>query len=279
MADAVRPLRRTTRVRSAILAVAFGVAFVVLYALAILTPAGQEWDAATLGTFGWLRGEGWLSLYGARDLIPFLLLGLAAVAGVEGMIRRRWVAVVSAGALVMLTGLASFAFKGGLLPRPYLGDFAYTYQTFPSGHTAMSLAAVVAIIWFGPRWLHPIVVVVLGVVVGLVACASLLSYAHRGSDVVGGALLVGAVAFAISAIAGVPPLGRQGPRAIWTVIGLMGMVAGAVVFSVALGAIASGGPDIPALIDPIGASVVVAVAGAIAVVLANQYPVQGDVGP
>ncbi|GAA1919638.1 hypothetical protein GCM10009775_10310 [Microbacterium aoyamense] len=265
------PDRRRRRLASALLAVAFAAAFVALYTAAVLTPQGQFWDAQSLGTFGEFRTEDWLAVYEARDWLPFALLGLGAIAGIEGIIRRRWVAVVASSALVGLTALAGYTFKGGVLPRPYLGEFAYTYQTFPSGHVAMSLAAVVAMVWFAPRWLHPIVLFVLGAVIVLVAVASLLSFAHRASDVVAGGLLAGAIAFAISAIVGLPPSRIRWPRLAWSVAGGVALVACAVVYAMLLAGDGAE-PDI----DVIAVVAIVAVAGVTAVVLANQSAIDAS---
>lgn len=251
------------------LAVVFAALFWALYALAILTPAGQQWDAASLGTFWWLRGEEWLAIYGIRDWLVFGLLALAVVAGVESAIKRRWTAVVAAGTLVALSGLGGYALKLALLPRPYLGEFAYTYQTFPSGHTAVALAASVAVAWFAPRWLRPTVVLILGVSVVVVGLTSLLSYAHRASDVIGGVLLAGAIGFAIAAVAG---RGRSIHSASvgWTIAGAIAIVAGVVVLAASV-VRAGGDSDIAAL----GIATVLALCGTTTVVLASQRQVSG----
>lgn len=274
MAEADRPLPRTTRVRSLALSVAFAVGFAALYASAILTPQGQRWDAVSLGTFPELRGEQWFVLYDTRDWLPFVLLGLTAVAGVEALLRRRWGAVAAAGSLLALTALASRVAKDGALPRPDLGDFAYPYQTFPSGHTAVSLAAVVAIVWLGPKWLHPVLVVVLGAVVAFISLASLLSFAHRAADVIGGALLAGAIACAISAIAGARPRDRNGLRAAWSIVGLACIGAAGMLYAVALTTLASGAGDASGLVDAIGLTAFVGGGGVIVVVLADQHPLR-----
>lgn len=264
---------RSKRARLAVLAVGLAGCFVVLYVIAILTPVGQRWDAMSLGAFPQWREELWLAVFTAREWLPFVLLGFAAVAGVEAMLRGRWEAIAASGVLVSVTALASFSFKDGVLPRPYLGDFAYSYNTFPSGHTAITLAAVVTVVWFGPRWLHPLVVGVFGVVVGFVAVASWLSFAHRGSDIVGGALLAGALACGISAVLGVPAGGREWPRLAWTATGIGALLFAALSMTVMLVAIASDDPLVP--IEPwtVGLSVLTGTAGTLVVVLANQYPI------
>jgi hypothetical protein len=264
---------RKTRARMAVLSVGLAACFVALYVIAILTTAGQQWDAMSMGAFPQLRSETWLTTFAARDWVPFGLIAVAAVAGVEAMLRGRWEAVAASGAFVSLTALASFGFKNGVLPRPYLGDFAYAYNTFPSGHSAISLAVVVTVVWFGPRWLHPMVVGFLGAVVGFVAIASWLSFAHRGGDIVGGALLAGALACGIAAVAGVPATGRTRWRAIWTLGGVGALAVSALSLAVVLIAISSDVPQFPAEPWLVGLSVVLGTIGTIAVVLANQYPI------
>jgi hypothetical protein len=267
---------RSPRARMAVLSVGLAACFVALYVIAILTTAGQQWDAMSMGAFPQLRSETWLTIFAARDWLPFGLIAIAAIAGVEAMLRGRWEAVAASGTLVSLTALASFGFKNGVLPRPYLGDFAYNYNTFPSGHSAISLAVIVTVVWFGPRWLHPMVVGLLGAVGGFVAIASWLSFAHRGSDIVGGALLAGALACGIAAVAGVPANGQTRPRAMWTFGGVVALAVSALSLIVVLIAIASAVPLIPAEPWLVGLSVVSGTVGTIAVVLANQYPTPGQ---
>lgn len=272
MAD--RPVAlRPSRIRSSILAAVCAVGFIALYATAMLTPAGQALDAASLGTFPAFRGEGWLAVYGARDLLLLALLCAAAVAGVECIIRRRWVAAIAGCALIGATAVAGLLLKSGL-PRPDLGDQAYLYQTFPSGHAAVSLAAVVATIWFGPRWLRPIVVLVMGSVAVFIAMASLLSFAHRASDIVGGALMVGAFAGATSAMLGSPRIRFPSARAVFCLLGSGSVVVGAALYALALAVLAAGLAGTIPILDVIASSVTLTVGGVMAVVLADQYPIR-----
>ena len=203
----------SARTASALRAAGYALAMTLVYAVLVCTPIGQRVDAATLGAFPAVQGDGWLALYGARDVIPVLLCVTVGILSAVAMVRRRITPAVSALALVA----AVFALARALerLPRPDLGAFAYAHNTFPSGHTAVSLAAVVAIGWTAPgRRELRLMAVPLALAVA-VAVFSLLSFAHRGSDVVGGALLTGAVASAISAISLVGVSGgsgRGGPR-------------------------------------------------------------------
>lgn len=190
-----------------VLAAAFGVAYVALYVGAVLTPLGQSIDAGSLSVLGPLRGEAWLAVYDGRDLILAALLGTAAVAALSVAFERNWKAPLMSAILIGVVAAVATSGKA-FLPRPYHGDFAYAVNTYPSGHAALCLAAAVAIIWCAPRWFSRIVVVVLGALVLFVALASVLSFAHRVSDSLGGILLTGAVSCVLVAI------GRPEPRAI-----------------------------------------------------------------
>nr|WP_274636843.1 phosphatase PAP2 family protein [Microbacterium bovistercoris] len=217
-----------------------------------------------MGAFDGLRGDMWLGAYRLRDWMPFVLLGGAAVAGVEASVRGRWKGIIASLTLVGLAGGASFISKAGLLPRPQLGGYAYAFNTFPSGHTAVCLAAVVAVVWLAPRWLHPGVIVVLGMLAASTAFASLLSFAHRGSDIIGGVLLVGALAFAISAVAGGDAEGREDHRRPWSIAGATAVVIGTAVLFV--------GGDTSA--DAVGYAVLLMTGGTTSLVLANQAPLR-----
>jgi len=174
--------------------------FLLLYAGAVLTGTGQALDAISLGVSGamGISHDLVLSVSGLRTGLTFALLTLAALASVHVLGQRRWPRVVRAGLLLVGTGIGSEVLKDAF-PRPYLGDFAYPDNSYPSVHAALSIAAVVAIVWLAPRWLRSWLVVVLGVVAMFVGAASWLSLAHRGSDVLGGALLAAALGFAIAA--------------------------------------------------------------------------------
>lgn len=248
-------------------AVVFGSAFVLLAVVALSTQDGQRLDAATLGAFDALRADGFLRAYAVRDWLAGALLVVAAVAGVEALVRRAWRAVAASVVLIGLVLVASFAFKAGwLLERADLGDFAYAYNTFPSGHAAAALAAVVAVVWLNPRWLNGPVLVLLAVVCGVVAVASLLSFAHRLSDVLGGVLLTGAIAFAITAV--VAPWPRRRPDR-WVYGALAACAAGGTVVGVAM--LGAGVP-----VDLVVAAGFAGCAAAIAVVVRMQHPMSRE---
>lgn len=223
---------------------AYLAAFAALYAAAVLTPSGQAWDAASLGVFAGFGEHSWMSEGGVRDDLTLIVLALALVAAIEGAWRRRWRRVVAAAGLVAATAVAGRVLKD-VLPRPSLGEYGYAYQTFPSGHAAVCLAAVIAIVWLGPSWMRPFVRVLLGVVAFLVALWSLLSHAHRASDVVAGVLLTGVLAEVLGVCAREPaPSSGRGrrPRLAGLVGGMIGVAfllpgfaLGAVPMSLAVG--------------------------------------------
>jgi len=152
---------------------------------------------------------------------------------------RRITPVVYAALLVGLTAFASMLMKE-LLPRPYFGDFAYAHNTFPSGHTAITLAAAIATIWCRPRWMSRVLVLVLGALVSFVALASVLSFAHRASDSVGGVLLTGALSCGLAAVARTtaPPPSRA--RRVTAVSALVAMGVAAVYLVAAVGLLGDG---------------------------------------
>jgi membrane-associated phospholipid phosphatase len=244
-------------------AVMFGSAFALLTVVALWTQNGQRFDASTLGAFDALRSDAFVRAYGVRDWLTGALLVVAAVAGVEALVRRAWRAVAASVVLIGLSLVASFAFKaGGLLERAELGDFAYSYNTFPSGHVAAALAAVVAVAWLNPRWMTRTALVVIAVACGAIAVMSLLSFAHRLSDVLGGVLLTGAIAFAITAV--VAPWPRRRPdRWVYGALGACA-VGGTLVGAAMLGA------SVP--VDLVVAVGFAGCAAAIAVVVRMQHP-------
>ncbi|GAB6859023.1 phosphatase PAP2 family protein [Microbacterium xylanilyticum] len=201
----------SARAASALRAAAHAGAFGVVYLVFVCTETGQGVDAATLGAFPLLQGEGWMRVYGIRDVLPVVLMVLVAILAVVSIVCRRIWAVVAASALVM--GVFGLARLFDALPRPQFGAFGYPQNTFPSGHVAVCLACAVAIGWLAPAAGRRMLAAVAFGITLIVAAASLLSLAHRGSDVVGGALLTGAAAGAVSTFGGLPadPLPAQEP--------------------------------------------------------------------
>lgn len=174
---------------------AFALAFAALYAAAVLIPPGQQFDAGTLGSFAWLLG--WAPLIGdaARGPVPAAIaLALALRAAWTAGAGRPLRALVMV-ALPLVTVLAGTMLREVLLVRPDLGAYAYPENTFPSVHAAGALAACAAMV---PRRTRsraagPLMVLLIATA-ALVAVGSVSSFAHRGSDAVGGMLLAAALA-------------------------------------------------------------------------------------
>lgn len=177
----------------------FGLGFIALFVIAVLTPLGQLIDAGSLSLFGWLRSDAWLAVYDGRDIVMYCVLAGAAVAALSEVLQHQWGPPAYSVLLLALVGAVSIGMKEFVV-RPDLGDFAYAHNTFPSGHTAMVLSGAVAIIWCGQRWMSPVLVLVLGGLVTFVALSSVFSMAHRASDTIGGALLAGAVSCGLAAV-------------------------------------------------------------------------------
>jgi membrane-associated phospholipid phosphatase len=109
---------------------------------------------------------------------------------VIALVRRRWRAIAYSAALVVAAWAVSTVLKSVLIERPALGEYGYPWNSFPSGHAAVSIAALVAVLWLLPR--PPVLLVVpLALLGGLAAASQVVSYAHRLSDVLAGVLLVG----------------------------------------------------------------------------------------
>lgn len=174
-------------------AVAAGLAFVVLYLVAIHTRGGQELDIR-LYVQAQVDDRGLDNL--ASTLGAVVPVGLAAgVAGLGlvALVRRRWVPIVSAGAIVVLSVGLVRVLRDVVLDRPYLGDLGYTHNTFPSGHAGATaaLATAAVVLWPWRRRVAAVLMMVLATVV--VSTATVVTRAHRPSDALGGVLVVVAV--------------------------------------------------------------------------------------
>lgn len=175
----------------------FSAAFTILFVLAVLTSDGQRVDDASLGAFPRLREGLWMEVYGLRDAIVLGLCVVAALTVVCSALHRHFAAAVRAVLVVVLTAGITFGLDV-IFVRPALGSDGYAYNTYPSGHVALSVAAVVAVARARSPRLPAWSIVALAVSAFAVAVFSLLSFAHRASDVVGGVLLAGAVSAVIA---------------------------------------------------------------------------------
>ncbi|MFC8597449.1 phosphatase PAP2 family protein [Isoptericola sp. NPDC057191] len=200
----------------AVTSVLLVVALLADYGFAVRTAAGQRLDVAAFGDVSLLHDlfgtpAGWL-----RDAAPVLLAAAALVLGVLALAHGRWRSA-TAGALATGAALAAATvLRDVVLDRPMLGGHGYAQNTLPSGHVAAvtALALAVLLLWPGVRPAPPRWAVVGGAgVVAAAAGASVVTYAHRPSDVVAG-VLVGVLATTLSCWLVRPPLAVAEPRVV-----------------------------------------------------------------
>jgi membrane-associated phospholipid phosphatase len=181
-------------VRALLVASLFLAAVVGVYVFFVRTALGQQLDASSFGAITVIRSP----LGSLPNHIRVILLGicgaLVVILIVIALAQRRIRDVAVAVAICVVTIALSLALKDVLLSRPYLGNFGYDYNTFPSDHEAISTAALNASYLLLPgrsrRPIALVLLIILGAASGLFQVAA---YAHRPSDVMAGALLAGGV--------------------------------------------------------------------------------------
>lgn len=168
-----------------------------IYVVAVRTIAGQRLDAELFGRFQHVPGGA--SSTAIRNTIPALLAVALAALAAYGLWRRRWTTVVAHTLAVAVT-LASAEVLKQVLARPYYGTFAYTQNTFPSGHMAFSAALAFAVLALWPRRPSRVVIGGTAAVLAVEALYNVVGFAHRPSDVLGALLLAVAVAACAAAV-------------------------------------------------------------------------------
>ncbi|QJW35991.1 phosphatase PAP2 family protein [Cellulosimicrobium protaetiae] len=179
-------------------------AFVALWAASHLTAAGQQADAGVFRTVAPLHDVGLGTAGALRRGLPVVCAGVVAVLGVVAIVRRAWRDLVAA--LLVVLGTVGIALGlRAVLVRPDLGGFGYAHQTFPSGHVAVvgGLCVAIWLLWPWPASRSLAGWVGLGAT-AVAAFASVVTYAHRPSDVVGSLLVAAAVAIAVAWLLDVP---------------------------------------------------------------------------
>ncbi|WP_166979549.1 phosphatase PAP2 family protein [Paramicrobacterium fandaimingii] len=221
----------TTRVRSILTAIVAALGVVVSFFMAVQTHLGQRVEDRVLDS----------SLYSERSpllalvTVPNLAIALAVVVLI-GLIRRAWADAVIAAVVMGLSNVLGQLLKHQILQRP---DFSIdAVNTFPSGHTIAFTSTAFALVIVLPHVVRPIALPVISLVLGLVSGQLVVFGWHRPSDVVGGALLVLAVAAAANTLR--PSAGRfarGGPtakaRRSLSVISLVIVIAAAACVAVA----------------------------------------------
>ncbi|WP_435736829.1 hypothetical protein V5D56_19000 [Cellulosimicrobium sp. PMB13] len=195
---------RDRRSWGAVFAALCAAALVGVYLLAVRTTAGQAMD---VGGFAELQRGGYpvaLAATWTRAALPAVLVLLCLALGARALWTRRFRDVVGALAVAVVPFAASTWLRDGVLSRPYLGDFGYSYNTMPSGHVsaAVGLAAAAVLLWPERTRRHAARVAL--VVVVLACLASVVGHAHRPSDTIASVLLVGIVTGVVVAVLDVP---------------------------------------------------------------------------
>ncbi|WP_028707948.1 phosphatase PAP2 family protein [Propionicicella superfundia] len=182
--------------RRAVLILASVVAAAVLYGVANWTGPGQATDSTLMAVGLGLTELGFPlePLRVARTLSVALVGVVVSVGLVVAAARRRWASAVRGGLLVALTAAGAMLLRT-FLPRPWLGDDTYPFNTWPSVHAATATALVLA----GAGLLPPSARTSatrrgLVVLIGALGALSIVTLAHRPSDVVCSILLAGAFA-------------------------------------------------------------------------------------
>jgi membrane-associated phospholipid phosphatase len=203
---------------------------VLVFVLAVWTPAGQRFEDAVLN--GADRTVG--SVEGARatdalDRIsaPTVLLAAAVIVAI-GFLRRRpllgFVAVGVVAASIVTAEVVQHSFRRPLLlPAGYRRED----QSFPSGHTAVAMSVMCALVLVTPYRFRAVVLLLTSIGAGVIEVAAVTASWHRPSDTLGSDLI--ALLFTCVALAVLARLGRTTDAAPSTTPGRAGrglLVAG-----------------------------------------------------
>ncbi|WP_423919803.1 phosphatase PAP2 family protein [Frigoribacterium sp. 2-23] len=174
-------VRRRVAARWIALSSVSSAAVVGVYVAAVLTSTGQAVEDSILSS---VDGTTLLSSGAALDAIsPPAVILVVGVTMLFAFIRRRPGAAVQAGVLIVGATVTTQLIKA-IAPRPDLtGEF---YQnSFPSGHTTIAVASLLAIMTAFGRRSRPLLYVIGTAFAAIVAEQTVAFGWHRCSDVVG----------------------------------------------------------------------------------------------
>src|SRR5690554_1225108 len=180
--------------RGALLAFGFFSCAVAVFVFFIGTEVGQRLDASSFGAVVWLRAEIGVWAEWLRDILTVVAGVILVALLLVALVRQRLRDATAAGAVAALSLIVSTLLKE-FIERPFLGEYGYLVNTFPSSRAAVTVGALIGSYWLlrgalrRPLVLLPLLI--LGAATGLF---QVVSYAHRPSDVLGGALLAGMLA-------------------------------------------------------------------------------------
>lgn len=193
---------------------------VAVYLLAVWTPAGQRFEDAVL------RGAA-AAAGGAADqratstldriTVPALLLAVAAVLAIAFLRRKPLLGLLGAGVVVASVVTAEVIQRTML--RPILLDHGYRRddQSFPSGHAAVAVSMMCALVLVVPYRFRVAAVFVASVGAGAVEVATVTASWHRPSDTLGSDLIM--LVYACVAVAALARHGRLGEASPGTAAG------------------------------------------------------------
>lgn len=231
-----RAARSARRVRWAMLSAVGFVVVPLVYVAAVRTATGQRIEDAAL------RGVSQSNLFGSDTVlnvisIPVVLL-LIVVVAVIGLVRRRLAVGIAAAVVVLGAGGTATLFKR-IAGRPEIAG-STTPNSFPSGHAAIALAALFAVLMVTPRRFRPALTLIGTAYAVLVANQTVVFGWHRVSDIVGACGvavfwlgLVRAIGPAVDREARSDRAGSSGPQRLIALI--LGIAAAA---ALAVGAVA-----------------------------------------
>jgi PAP2 superfamily. len=180
--------RRVAR-RAVITGFACAAVLALVYVMAVRTHTGQRFEDAVLQSAESRRQP---VIIGALDTITVWSLAAAVlvVAGI-GRLRGR-PSLGLAGAGVIVASVVTTEFLRAVLPRPLLLEHGYRREdhSFPSGHTAIAMSVMCALVMVVPYRLRGVTLFLTSLwAVGVGALTVTASW-HRPSDTIGSDLIV-----------------------------------------------------------------------------------------
>ncbi len=199
---------------AAVTAVAYAVAFVLVYYLSVRTVRGRLVDEASLRGAISSGASVQDTVEAILDIVSVgSLLGAIAVVAVIALLRLDRVRGLAAIAVLVSANAATWLLKEHLIARPDLGldEVApATLNSLPSGHTTAAFSAVAALLVVLPTAVRVPAALVGGGFAVVTALATMFAGWHRSADAMTAFLVVGICTMA--AIALVVVLDRSRPQ-------------------------------------------------------------------
>ena len=174
---------------------------------------------------------------GVLDAVPLLCVGVAVLAMIIGLARRRIAVTLIALMVVAGANITTQLLKHTLLTRPATGATDTWHNSFPSGHATVVASVLFALFLVSSPRVRPYVAALGSMATVLVGVLVVGTQWHRPSDVVGSILVVaiwgclgGAVATGLRPVASASRPASM--SAVWVIAGLLAVGA-----AVAFGAV------------------------------------------